>query len=605
MTDPLNLASAAMRIEDYAVIGDTQTLALISKRASIDWLCFPRFDSGACFAALLGSPEHGRWLLAPKGADTCRSRRYRGDTLVLESEFETPEGVVRVVDFMPIRGREPDVVRIVEGVSGSVAMRSELVIRFDYGSVLPWVRKLDGRLLAVAGPDALVLDAPVPHRGHGLTSAAEFEVRAGDRIPFVLTWYPSHEEVAASPSGLQALSETAEYWEGWVAKCRDAGEYREQVVRSLITLKALTYAPSGAIVAAGTTSLPEELGGVRNWDYRYCWLRDSTFTLYALMQSGYIDEARAFRDWLLRAVAGDPAKLQIMYGITGERRLEERTLDWLPGYEQSRPVRVGNAAAGQLQLDVYGEVSDTLHQSLRAGMNWNTPGWALQRALVEWLESHWSEPDEGLWEVRGGRRHFTHSKVMTWVAVDRVIKSVERHGMSGPVDRWRRLRQQIREDVCSKGWNSERQTFTQYYGGTGVDAALLLIPAVGFLPAHDERVIGTVKAVERELLEDGFVLRYRTEHQVDGVPGREGAFLACSFWLVDAYALSGRHEEARALYRKLSAVANDVGLLSEEYDTRARRLVGNFPQAFSHVALVNSARNLTSAHRPAEERART
>jgi GH15 family glucan-1,4-alpha-glucosidase len=597
--------SSAMRIEDYAMIGDTQTLALVSKCGSIDWLCFPRFDSGACFAALLGSPAHGRWQLAPAAAGTCRARRYLPDTLVLESEFATAEGVVRVLDFMPIRGREPDVVRIVQGVSGRVKMRSELVIRFDYGSILPWVRKLDGRLLAIAGPDALVLDSPVRHRGENFTSVGEFEVQAGEQVPFVLTWYPSHEPVPESPQALGALSETEEYWRRWIAKCNDTGEHRELVVRSLITLKALTYAPTGAIVAAGTTSLPETIGGVRNWDYRYCWLRDSTFTLYALMQSGYVDEALAFRDWLLRAVAGDPAKLQTMYGITGERRLDERSLEWLPGYEHSSPVRIGNAAAAQLQLDVYGEVSDTLHQSLKAGASWTTEAWALQRSLVEWLESNWSCPDEGLWEVRGGRRHFTHSKVMTWVAFDRVIKSVERIGMPGPLERWRRLRQQIHDDVCSQAWDANRQTFTQYYGGTSVDAALLLIPAVGFLPAHDPRVIGTIKAVEQELLEDGLLLRYRTEHQVDGLPGAEGAFLACSFWLVDAYALTGRLTEAQALYRKLAALANDVGLLSEEYDTHERRLVGNFPQAFSHVALVNSARNLTSARPPSEERGRT
>ncbi|HET9956499.1 MAG TPA: glycoside hydrolase family 15 protein [Polyangiaceae bacterium] len=599
-----------MRIEDYAIIGDTQTLALVSKAGSIDWLCFPRFDSGACFAALLGTPDNGRWRIAPHvnrertAVAPKVARRYRQDTLILETTFETEDGAVRLVDFMPPRGQSPDVVRIVEGLSGCVPMQSELIIRFDYGSIVPWVRNLDGRLHAIAGPDALQLDTPIKHCGRGLTTVADFEIRAGDRVPFVLTWHASHQALPESPDPFHALRETEEWWREWVSHCTDSGEYRDAIVRSLITLKALTYGPTGAIVAAGTSSLPEAIGGVRNWDYRYCWLRDSTFTLYALMSGGYEQEACAFRDWLLRAAAGDPSKLQIMYGISGERRLEERTLDWLVGYEESRPVRIGNAAAAQLQLDVYGELSDTLHQSRRAGMTPRDPAWPLQRALTEWLESNWSSADEGLWEVRGPRRQFTHSKVMAWVAFDRAVKAIEQFGLPGPLERWRATRERIHEEVCRQAWNSELRSFTQYYGGRGLDAALLLIPAVGFLPATDARVIGTVQRIERELIENGFVLRYRSDG-VDGLPGHEGAFLACSFWLVDALTLLGRRNDAQQLYERLVAVTNDVGLLSEEYDTLNGRLVGNFPQAFSHVALVNSARNLTSTRQPSEERGRT
>ncbi len=593
-----------MRIEDYAVIGDTQTLALVGSNGSIDWLCFPRFDSGACFAALLGTPHNGRWLLAPKAEVSSSQRRYRQDTLILETEFRTSEGNVRVVDTMPIRGRDPDLVRVVEGLSGSVTMQSELIIRYDYGSLLPWVRTMDGRLHAIAGPDSLVLDTPVHHHGKDLTSVAEFQVREGERVPFVLTWHPSHERPPASLDALHLLDETERWWRRWVSRCTDHGEYREHIVRSLITLKSLTFAPSGGIVAAGTTSLPEALGGVRNWDYRYCWLRDATFTLYALLQGGYMDEARAFRDWLLRAVAGDPGKLQIMYGVLGERRLDEWTVPWLSGYEGSQPVRIGNAAVGQLQLDVYGEVSDTLLESLDAGMQVEEPIWSLQRALVEWLESNWARPDEGLWEVRGGRRKFTHSKVMAWVAVDRAIKMIQRHGLSGPLERWQRVRAEIHADVCRYGWNERRGSFTQYYGSEELDASLLLIPLVGFLPGKDPRVAGTIRAVESELLEGGFVRRYGTASHgnVDGLPGKEGAFLACSFWLVDAYTATGRRAEAERLFRRLIALANDVGLLSEEYDPVNERLIGNFPQAFSHVGLVNSARNLTSSQAPAERR---
>ena len=594
-------------IEDYAIIGDTQTLALVGANGSIDWLCLPRFDSGACFAALLGSPANGRWLVAPRAEPSCVRRNYRRDTLILVTELETAEGAVRILDYMPIRGREPDLIRIVEGISGTVSMRSELVIRFDYGSIVPWVRKLDGRLYAIGGPDALVLDAPVISRGAGLTTVAEFQVSGGERVPFTLTWHPSNEPPPPSPDPFRALVETEQWWLHWVGRASDRGVYREQIVRSLITLKALTYSPSGALVAAGTTSLPEELGGVRNWDYRYCWLRDSTFTLYALLQGGYVDEAREFRDWLLRAVAGDPAKLQTMYGIYGERRLDERTLDWLPGYEHSRPVRVGNAAVGQLQLDVYGEVIDTLHQAREAGLAESETAWALQRALVEWLESHWDCPDEGLWEVRGERRHFTHSKVMCWAAFDRAVKAVDRRHLPAPVERWRKLRDALHRDVCQRGYDPQIGSFVQSYGGTEVDAALLLMLEVGFLPAHDPRVRGTVAAVERKLLRGGFVHRYTTGggDSVDGLPGTEGAFLACSFWLVDAYVQLGRRRKARELFERLLSVANDVGLLSEEYDVRRGRLIGNFPQAFSHVALINSARNLTGDLKPTEERSRT
>jgi GH15 family glucan-1,4-alpha-glucosidase len=593
-------------IEDYAIIGDTQTLALVGASGSIDWLCLPRFDSGACFAALLGSAANGRWLVAPRAAASRVMRQYRRDTLVLETEFQTAEGAVRIIDYMPIRGREPDLIRIVEGISGTVSMRSELVIRFDYGSIVPWVRKLDGRVHAIAGPDALVLEAPVAHRGQGYTTVAEFQVSNGERVPLTLTWHPSSEPPPSSPDPFRALAETERWWRQWVKPCPDAGPYREQIVRSLITLKALTYSPSGAIVAAGTTSLPEELGGVRNWDYRYCWLRDSTFTLYALMQSGYVGEARAFRDWLLRAAAGDPAKLQILYGLHGERRIDERVLEWLPGFANSRPVRIGNAAVGQRQLDVYGEVIDTLYQAREAGLSESTTAWSLQRALLEWLESNWDCPDEGLWEVRGPRRHFTHSKVMCWVAFDRAIKAVERRCLPGPVERWRKLRDELHRDICRRGWNAERRTFVQYYGGNAVDAALLLIPAVGFLPASDERVRSTVAAVERDLLRDGLVRRYTTgaTEPVDGLPGTEGAFLACSFWLVDAYVQTGRTGEARELFERLVSLANDVGLLSEEYDLERRQLTGNFPQAFSHVALINSARNLSAESKPSEVRSR-
>lgn len=599
--------AASVRIEDYAIVGDTQTIALVGIDGSIDWLCLPRFDSGACFAALLGDASHGRWQIAPAGGVRRTRRRYRGDTLVLETEMETADGVVRVVDGMPIRGKYPDVVRVVEGVSGSVPMRSELVVRFDYGSIVPWVRKMDGRLHAIAGPDALVLTTPVRTHGERFTTVAQFTVHAGERVPFVLTWHPSYEAAPESAEPFSALDETEAWWREWASRHEDAGAYRDATLRSLITLKALTYAPSGGIVAAATTSLPEAIGGSRNWDYRFCWLRDATLTLYALLGAGFREEAIAWRDWLLRTVAGDPGKLQIMYGVIGDRRLDEREIDWLPGYEGSRPVRIGNAAWSQFQLDVYGEVLDTFHQARRMGVGAEAESWALQLAICESLERDWRRPDEGFWEIRDSKRHFTYSKVMAWVALDRAIKAVERHSVEGPIDRWRAVRDEIHRDVCSRGYDAELGCFTQSYGSKSLDATLLRIPTVGFLPIGDPRVKRTISAIERSLLRDGFVARYHTQEgrNVDGVAGKEGTFLACSFWLVDAYVLSGRREEAVRLFERLLAVRNDVGLLSEEYDVSRRRLVGNYPQAFSHVALVNSARNLSRAGGPAHHRTST
>ncbi|WP_437734372.1 glycoside hydrolase family 15 protein [Sorangium sp. So ce1335] len=584
-----------LRIEDYALIGDTQTAALVGRDGSIDWLCLPRFDSGASFAALLGAPEHGRFKIAPKDPAARVRRRYREGTLVLETEFTTAEGAVRVIDCMPLRGRAPDVVRVVEGVRGRVPVSLELVIRFDHGSIVPWVRSAGGALRAVGGPDALILRAGVPVRGAGLTTVADFDVREGERVPFVLTWYPSHEP---PPEALDADREVAHaeaWWRAWSSRCTHAGPWRGAVVSSLIALKALTHAPTGGLVAAPTTSLPEQLGGVRNWDYRYCWLRDATLTLYALLLAGYSEEAAAWRDWLLRAIAGDPSKLQILYGIAGERRLREIELPWLPGYEGSRPVRVGNAAVEQLQLDVYGEVMDTMYQARRVGLPPEPEAWRLQRKLMDFLESSWRRPDEGIWEVRGGPRAFTYSRVMAWVAFDRAVKSVEQLGLEGPVDRWRALRGAVHAEVCEKGFDRGRGTFTQSYGSQELDASTLLIPLVGFLPPDDPRVAGTVRAIERELLRGGFVLRYPTGPggTPDGLPGDEGVFLACSFWLADCYALMGRAGEARALFERLLALRNDVGLLSEEYDPASGRLLGNFPQAFSHLALVGTAFNLS------------
>jgi GH15 family glucan-1,4-alpha-glucosidase len=596
----------ALAIEDYALIGDTQSVALVGRDGSCDWLCLPRFDSPACFAALLGEPSHGRWLLAPRGARPERTtRRYRDGTLVLETTFVTPEGRVRVVDCMPPRDRTPDVIRLVEGIEGAVPMRMELVIRFDYGSIMPWVRRLaDGRLGAIAGADALVLASGVETHGEGPMTAADFVVRPGEQVSFALSWHASHEPPPRLMDVPKAVADTEAWWREWSRRCTYRGPFRQVVSSSLVILKALTYAPTGGLVAAATTSLPEWPGGVRNWDYRYCWLRDATYTLYALMLAGYHDEARAWRDWLLRAVAGDPAKLQIMYGVAGERRLDERAVDWLPGYQGSAPVRVGNSAAHQLQLDVYGEVLDTLYQTRRAGLTESADSWNLQVALLDFLEGAWREADEGLWEVRGPRQHFTHSKVMAWVAFDRAVKTLESTRASGPLERWQKQRDAIHADVCQNAFDSNQNAFVQAYGSPHLDASLLLIPQVGFLPASDPRVRGTVHAIERELLHDGLVKRYPTAGQ-DGLPPGEGMFLACSFWLADCYALMQRTDDARAMYERLLVLRNDVGLLAEEYDPTTRRQLGNFPQAFSHVGLVNTAYNLTPAESaPARQRPR-
>ncbi len=593
-----------MRIEDYALIGDTMTAALVGRNGSIDWLCLPRFDSDAAFAALLGDHENGHWQLHPKGDVTAVRRRYRPGTLVLETEFDTPDGTVRLIDFMPVRQEHADLVRIVEGVRGRVPVHMELVIRFNYGKTVPWVRRMDdGRHVAVAGPDALYLATPVEVRGENFHTVADFTVEAGDRVPFSLAWDRSHHHAALPAEPERLLAETTAYWEDWSAGSTYRGAYADAVQRSLLTLKALTYAPTGGIVAAPTTSLPERIGGVRNWDYRYCWLRDATFTLQALMIAGYTAEAVAWRDWLLRAVAGMPSQIQIMYGAAGERRIPELELDWLAGYEGSRPVRVGNAAVDQFQLDVVGEVMDSLHQSRRAGTAGEAHAWAMQRALTAYVADVWRQPDEGIWEVRGPRRHFTHSKVLAWVAVDRAVKAVEQYGLDGPAAEWRGLRDEIHAEVCREAYDASRGTFVQYYGGRNLDASLLLIPLVGFLPARDERVSGTVAAIEQELCEDGLVARYReTGEDVDGLPPGEGAFLACSFWLADNYTLAGRDEAAHELFDKLLGLGNDVGLFAEEYDVKAGRMVGNFPQAFSHVALVNSADNLSRVHSHAAKR---
>ena len=586
------------RIEDYAFLSDTQTGALVSRDGSVDWLCFPRFDSGACFAALLGDRQNGRWKFAPDGEIKTTRRCYRGDTLILETEIETADGAVRLIDFMPPRGKNPDIVRIIEGLRGNVRMKMDLIIRFDYGQIIPWVRKEHGGLEAIAGPDALILRTPIETRGEDLATVAEFNVAQGDRAPFVLTWFASHDEPPRTIDPEHALQETEDYWTSWSKRCRDEGPWREAVTRSLITLKGLTYAPTGGIVAAATTSLPEEIGGVRNWDYRYCWLRDATFTLYALMHGGYLDEARAWREWLLRAIAGSAAQMQIMYGVHGERRLNESEIGWLPGYENSQPVRVGNAASNQFQLDVYGEVMAAMYVAHRAGIETNEADWRMQVELMKFLESKWEEPDEGIWEVRGGPQQFTHSKMMAWVAFDRAVKLVEQCGCAAGehLERWREIRDEIHRQVCELGYNPEKKAFTQFYGSDLLDASLLMMPLAGFLAPNDERVVSTVEAIQRELMQDGLILRYRTErNNVDGLPGSEGVFLPCSFWLADCLQLMGRTSEARELFERLLELRNDVGLLSEEYDPRAKRQLGNFPQALSHVALVNTARNLSPA----------
>jgi len=591
------------RIEDYALIGDLQTAALVGRDGSIDWLCLPRFDSTSVFAALLGDRGNGRWRLAPAGKDVkeCASRAYRGDTLVLDTVWETASGSVKVTDFMPQRDQLPDVIRVVEGLSGEVAMRSELALRFDYGSVVPWVRRTDHHRVAIAGPDSVWLrtEPPVPMYGRDMRTYTDVTVAAGERIAFVLTWHPSHEKLPRRVDPYQALEQSLADWQEWSGRFSYDGPWRDAVLRSLITLKALTYAPSGGIAAAATTSLPEEIGGVRNWDYRYCWLRDAALTLNALISCGFLDEAHAWRDWLLRAVAGDPADLQIMYGIAGERRLPEYEVPWLRGYEGSAPVRVGNAAAGQLQLDVYGEVLDSLFLARDRGLKDEPHAWNLQRALMDFLETKWREPDEGLWEVRGPRRHFVHSKVMAWVAADRAVRTLESvPHLRGDLDRWRSMRAQVHAEVCEKGYDATRNTFTQYYGSAELDAATLLIPQVGFLPMTDRRVRGTVEAVRRELDNGGFVRRYSPDTGgVDGLPGSEGAFLACSFWLADALHGTGDEDLAGALFEKLLGLRNDVGLLSEEWDPVAGRQLGNFPQAFSHIGLVNTALTLSGRQR--------
>ena len=587
-----------LRIEDYALIGDCHTAALVGRDGSIDWLCLPRFDSGACFAALLGGPGHGRWLIAPAAEVRGVRRRYRDGTLILETEFETNEGAVRIIDCMPLSNERWDVLRIVEGLSGRVAMRMELIIRFDYGSIVPWVQRSGGTLLATAGPDTLELHTEVAVHGENMKTVAEFHVSKGQRTPFALNYRPSHEATQQAIDPEQTLTATEKNWRKWSERCTFQGRWRDAVVRSLITLKALTYAPTGGIVAAPTTSLPEQQGGVRNWDYRYCWLRDSTFTLNALLLAGYHDEAVTWREWLLRAAAGSPEDLQILYSVTGERRLDEIEIGWLPGYGGAVPVRVGNAASQQFQLDVYGEVMDTLHLARCAGLEPEPHAWQIQLVLLKFLESHWQQPDEGIWEMRGPRRHFTHSKVMAWVAFDRAVKDMEAFGLEGPVDRWRQERDAIHAEVCASGYDAQSNRFVQSYGSPHLDASLLLIPQVGFLPPDDPRVRGTVDAIERNLMADGLVLRYSTATDVDTLPPGEGTFLPCSFWLADSLILTGRREEGEALFERLLALSNDLGLLSEEYDTRERRMLGNFPQALTHMALIHTARLLSI---PAEQ----
>ena len=589
-------------IEDYALIGDMQTAALVGKDGSIDWLCLPRFDSPACFTRMLGTDDHGHWSICPAGqpGEAEVTRHYQGDTLILQTEWRTATGTVRLVDFMPPRdGKPPVVVRIVEGVHGHVDMECTVRLRLGYGAILPWVRRRDSRISAVAGPDSLWLDTPVTLAGRNMAHQASFRMAAGDHVPFVLTWQASHEGEPERADPAAELALTTRFWRDWAFRCTYEGPHREAVIRSLITLKALTYAPTGGIVAAATTSLPEDIGGVRNWDYRYCWLRDATITLEALLRTGYTEEAAAWRAWLERAIAGDPKDVQIMYSVTGERRLAEWEAEWLPGYESSAPVRIGNAAVGQRQLDVYGEVIDALSMGRAAGISYDRHAWALQRALLGFLEKNWDQPDEGIWEVRGPRRHFVHSKVMAWVAFDRACRAAT-DGMAGPGDHWREIAGKIHDEVCGQGYNEERGAFTQYYGSDELDAAVLLIPEVGFLPADDPRVVSTVETIARELVSDGLVRRYQLatgQSQVDGLSGSEGAFLACSFWLVNALQMIGHEDRAHELFDKLLGLRNDVGLLSEEYDPRYGRQVGNTPQAFSHVPLIQAALNL-AAHEP-------
>jgi GH15 family glucan-1,4-alpha-glucosidase len=598
------------RIEDYALIGDSETAALVSKDGSIDWLCWPRFDSAACFAALLGNANNGRWQIAPSAvgpeAKVRVERRYRPNTLVLETEFIAADGSAAVlVDFMPVRrGRaESRLIRLVIGKRGTVAMRAELIVRFGYGGWTPWVtRSENGDLLAIAGPDMVHLCTPVDLRGEQMTTVSDFAVSAGQRVPFVLTYIPSHLPIPEPEDAEEALESTEEHWRSWASTWHNEGPYAELIARALITLKALTYAPTGGIVAAPTTSLPEQLGGSRNWDYRFCWLRDATLTLLAFMNTGFYEEAKAWRNWLLRAAAGSPDEIQIMYGAAGERWLAEREVPWLSGYENSKPVRIGNAAADQLQLDVFGEVMDALHQARAASLQHQEAGWEFQRALLAHVETVWRDPDESIWEVRGGRQHFTFSKVMAWVAFDRAIKNAESFKLDGELERWRRLRAEIHDEVCRRAFNSELGAFTQAYESDLLDASTLMIPQVGFLAPDDKRIRGTVEAIERKLMRGGLVLRYDTAATSDGLPAGEGAFLPCSFWLADAYVLIGRAADARRLFERLVGLCNDVGLIGEEYDISAQRLVGNFPQALSHIALVNTAHNIASATKPCEQR---
>jgi len=593
------------RIEDYAVIGDCETAALVDRTGSIDWLCWPRFDSPACFAALLGTPKHGRWILRPAAEVRLTTRNYRKHSLILETRFETTDGAVTLIDFMPPRGDNSDVVRLVRGDSGRVRMTMELVLRFDYGLVVPWVSRLADRTWrAIAGPDMVVLHTRVPLKGKDFTTVAEFDVAEGETVPFVMTYGRSHNPPPRPIDPIASLDSTEAFWNEWGSRAAGDGDWDDAVQRSLMVLKALTYSPTGGIVAAPTMSLPEQLGGARNWDYRYCWLRDATLTLLALMNAGYHEEAKAWRDWLLRAAAGLPSQLQIMYGVAGERQLREWDVTWLPGYEGSRPVRVGNGAYGQLQIDVYGEVMDALHQARRGGIDVDTSEWAFQKAILKHLAQIWNHPDEGMWEVRGPRQHFTFSKVMAWVAFDRAIKTASTFGLDGPVDHWRAIKDEIHAEVCNRAFDAERGCFVQAFGSKQLDASLLLMPSTGFLPASDPRVRGTIEAIERHLTRDGFVMRYDTEQTDDGLPAGEGVFLACSFWLADAYVLLGRIDEARRLFERLLALRNDVGLLAEEYDTHKCRQVGNFPQAFSHVAIVNTAHNLSRAAKPVHQRSR-
>ena len=597
----------ALPIEDYAIVGDCETAALVGRDGSIDWLCWPRFDSAACFAALLGTADNGRWLIAPADSRSRARRQYRDSTLILETTFETESGSAVVIDFMPPGDGVSDLIRIVVGITGEVKFRTEFVVRFDYGSTVPWVTRLDdGTIDAIAGPERLALRTPVPLHGEDLTTVGEFTVSAGDRIPFVLTHGSSVDPPAPAVDAFKALEETETFWRGWAGRCPAVDSYTAVVVRSLVTLKALTYRRTGGMVAAATTSLPEKLGGPRNWDYRFCWLRDATFTLLAFMKLGYYEEAVAWRDWLIRALAGSPAQVQIMYGVGGERRLPEWTVPWLAGYEGSSPVRIGNGAAQQLQIDVFGEVADAMYHALKEGLKPPKRAYDMRQKFFEHLTAIWREPDEGIWEVRGGRQHFVHSKLMAWVAFDRAASELEAKIFEETSGNWRKIADEIHADICRKGFDAGMNSFVQAYGSKRVDASLLLLPLVGFLPPDDPRVVGTLKAIEERLLIGGeFVRRYETGSNVDGLPPGEGAFLACSFWLVDNYVLQGRVDEARQLFERLLARCNDVGLLAEEIDPKTGRMLGNFPQAYSHVGLINSALNLSRFKGPAEERAKS